>query len=262
MGNRTTSLEYSLDSSSQTQDHQEFCKEDASYPLRIKAEMAFSAKTAVPPGDSTIIKQTYDEKQEQDSNEFEEQMVLTELQDALERIQEDIFTVEDIYYNEVQVMSHVGIHRGTLEQSDFREWDTDTLLFLKDKADYLQHIQRCLPRLHYEIMPSSLRELAFLGPSMQTFINDWNPDGVKRGAELERVEALLFYNQLKKNGIEHSSHELFEKSNYLWDEYCIPYNKRRKLQLVEVEMVSLIMCDVLPCNYLEQGFWVDDENQG
>ena len=76
--------------------------------------MAFSAKTAVPPEDSTTIKQTYNEKQEQDSNEFDEQMVLTELQDALERIQEDIFIVEDINYNNEQVMSHIGIHRGTL----------------------------------------------------------------------------------------------------------------------------------------------------
>ena len=27
-------------------------------------------------------------------------------------------------------------------------------------------------------------------------------------------------------------------------------------------MVSLIICDVLPCNYSEQGIWVDDESQG
>ena len=62
--------------------------------------------------------------------------------------------------------------------------------------------------------------------------------------------------------MEHSFQELFEKLNYLWDEYGIPYNKRRKLLLVEIEMVSLIMCDVLPCNYSEQGIWVDDESQG
>ena len=156
-------------------------------------------------------------------------MVLTELQDALERIQEDIFTVEDINYNEEQAMSHIGIHESTLDQSDFREWATDTTLFLKDKTDYLQHIQRCLPRLHDEIIPSSLRELAFLGPSTRNFKNDWKPDGVERGSELERVGASLFYNQLKKNGMEHSFQELFEKINYLWDKYGIPYNKRRKI---------------------------------
>ena len=90
----------------------------------------------------------------------------TELQDALERIQEDIFTDENINYNKKQVMSHIRIYKSTLDQSNFREWATDTPLFLKDKTDYLQHIQRYLPRLHNEIMPSSLRELAFLGPSM------------------------------------------------------------------------------------------------
>ena len=62
MGNRTTNLEYLSDSSSQTQEHQDFCKEDTSHPPRIKAEVAFSAKTAMPPEDSTTIKQTYDEK--------------------------------------------------------------------------------------------------------------------------------------------------------------------------------------------------------
>ena len=135
MGNRTASLEYSSDSSSQTQEHQDLCKEDISHPPRIKAEVAFSAKTAMPPEDSTTIKQTYDEKQEQDNNEFEEQLFSTDLQETLERIQEDIFTVEDINYNKEQAMSHIGIHKNTLDQSDFREWATDTTLFLKDKTD-------------------------------------------------------------------------------------------------------------------------------
>ena len=46
------------------------------------------------------------------------------------------------------------------------------------------------------------------------------------------------------------------------DEYGVPCNKRKKLLLVEIEMVSLLMCDVLPSNYSEQGIWVDDESQG
>ena len=71
-------------------------------------------------------------------------MVSTELQDALERIQEDILTVEHINYNKEQVMSHIRIHKGTVDQSDFREWATDTSLFLKDNTDYSQHIQRFL----------------------------------------------------------------------------------------------------------------------
>ena len=138
--NRTTSLEYSSDSNSQTQDHQESCEDDVSQPPRIKTEVDFLAKAAMPPEDSSTIKQTHNEKQEQDNNEMEEQLVSTEVQDALERIQEEIFTVEDINNNEEQVMLHISIHKGTLDQSDFREWATDTALFLKDKTDYSQYI--------------------------------------------------------------------------------------------------------------------------
>ena len=72
----------------------------------------------------------------------------------------------------------------------------------------------------------------------------------------------MFFNQLKRNGMEHSFKDLYQKLNQLWDEYGIPYQKRRKLLLVEIEMVSLIMCDVLPSNYREQGIWVDDTSQG
>ena len=76
------------------------------------------------------------------------------------------------------------------------------------------------------------------------------------------TESSLFYNQLKKNGIQHSFEDLYQKLNKLWDEYDIPYNKRRKVLLVEIEMVSPIMCDVLPSNYSEEGFQVDDGSQG
>ena len=68
-----------------------------------------------------------------------------------------------------------------------------------------------------------------------------------------KIITFIFYDQLKKNGMEHSFKDLYQKLNYLWDEYGIPYNKRKKLLLVEIEMVSLLMCDVLPSNYSEQG---------
>ena len=55
----------------------------------------------------------------------------------------------------------------------------------------------------------------------------------------------------------------FMKNYIFWDEYGIPYNKRKKLLLVEIEMISLLICDVLPCNYYsEQGIWVGDKSQG
>ena len=38
--------------------------------------------------------------------------------------------------------------------------------------------------------------------------------------------------------------------------------REKKLLLVEIEMVSLLMCDVLPYNYSEQGIWVNDKSQG
>ena len=55
---------------------------------------------------------------------------------------------------------------------------------------------------------------------------------------MERIESSLFYNQLKKNDMEHSFKDLYQKLNYIWDEYGIPYNKRKKLLLVEIEMVT------------------------
>ena len=99
--------------------------------------MAFSANIAMSPEESTSIKQTEEERQKKEHDEIDEQTVPTELQIAPERIQEEIFTVEDINYNKEQVMSHIGIHKGTLEQSNFREWAKDTSLFLKDEIDCL-----------------------------------------------------------------------------------------------------------------------------
>ena len=62
--------------------------------------------------------------------------------------------------------------------------------------------------------------------------------------------------------MDQSFKQLYEELNDMWDQYGIPYNKRKKLLLVEIKMISLLMCDVLPSNYSEQGIWVDDESQG
>ena len=35
----------------------------------------------------------------------------------------------------------------------------------------------------------------------------------------------------------------------MWDTHDIPYNKRYNLLLVDIEMVSLLMCGILPYNY-------------
>ncbi len=72
----------------------------------------------------------------------------------------------------------------------------------------------------------------------------------------------MFFHQLKLHGMDHSFKQLIEELQIMWDKYGIPYNKRKKLLLVEIEMVSLLMCDVLPCNYSEQGIWLNDMSQG
>ena len=46
------------------------------------------------------------------------------------------------------------------------------------------------------------------------------------------------------------------------DEHVIPCNKRRVLLFVGIEMILLLLCDVLLCNYSKQGIWMDEENQG
>ena len=62
--------------------------------------------------------------------------------------------------------------------------------------------------------------------------------------------------------MDNSFKKLYKELHLILDEYGIPYNKSRKLLLVEIEMISLLMCDVLPYNYIEQGIWLNDESQG
>ena len=133
---------------------------------------------------------------------------------------------------------------------------------MKDNADYKDKIKSDLPRLHDNIFPVSLREMAYMGDVCDSPTTDWEPDGIERGLELERIEASLFYHQLKLYGLDNSFKELFSMLNEMWDIHSIPYNKRYNLLLVEIEMVSLLMCDILPCNYSEQGLWVNDPSQG
>ena len=56
---------------------------------------------------------------------------------------------------------------------------------------------------------------------------------------------LFHIHKLNLYGMNHSFKKPFEELQMLWDEYEIPYNKRKKLLLVETEVVSLLMYDVL-----------------
>ena len=105
--------------------------------------------------------------------------------------------MEEIKKQEEHAQTYIGNNRSTLKQEELREWAKD-ITFLKDKTDYTLHIQNKLPRPHDLILPSYLREFAFLGSNLRTFIEDSKVDGIERGAELERIESSLFHNQLKK----------------------------------------------------------------
>ena len=123
------------------------------------------------------------------------------------------------------------------------------LSHIQDNHNYTKFIQEKLPRLHDQIIPSSLREKDFLEPMLQASKPDWKIDGLERALELEQIEESMFYNQIKLHGMDHSFKKLIEELHLMWDEYGIPYNKRKRLLLVEIEMVSLLMCDVLPYSY-------------
>ena len=93
--------------------------------------------------------------------------------------------------------------------------------------------------------------MAFLEPMLQASKSDWKIDGLERALELEQIEESMFFNQIKLHRMDHSFKILIEELYLMWDEYGIPYNKRKRLLLVKIEMVSLLMCDVLPYNHSE-----------
>ena len=182
-------------------------------------------------------------------------------QAQLRRIKDEIRMLEEIEDNKNTITFCIK-HEETTQQ-DLCVFDIAMdLSHIHDKTDYTDFIQEKLPRLHDQIIPSSLREIAFLEPMLHPSMSDWMTDGLERALELERIEASMFFHQLKLHGMDHSFKLLIQELQEMWDEYGIPYNKRKKLLLVEIEMVSLLMCDVLPCNYSEQGIWLNDISQG
>ncbi len=65
-------------------------------------------------------------------------------------------------------------------------------------------------------------------------ISDWSVDGLERAVEQERIENSMFFNQIKLHGIDQSFKQLYEDLHTIWDQYGVPYNKRKKLLLVEI----------------------------
>ena len=185
----------------------------------------------------------------------------TVIQEELKRINKEIEMLNNIEENKDSINFCMKEEETTEQDLSMFDVAMD-LSHISDKKDYTNFIQEKLPRLHDQITPSSLREIAFLEPMLQTSISDWPADGLERALELERIEGSMFFHQLKLHGMDHSFKQLIEELHKMWDEYGIPHNKRKKLLLVEIEMVSLLMCDVLPCNYSEQGIWLNDMSQG
>ena len=79
----------------------------------------------------------------------------------LVKINDEIKLMEEIKTQEEHAQTYRGNHRSTLKQEELREWAKDTK-FLNDKTDSVLHIQNKLPRLHDQVLPSSLQEFAFL----------------------------------------------------------------------------------------------------
>ena len=221
-------------------------------------EFAYSAKVMTGTDlTNNTLKQVNNEQQDTKT----EETVDTIQQELLKSIKNEIDMLHEIEVNKDSVNFYIK-EEDTFQGDSIILEEAMDISHIKDKQDYTKHINDKLPRLHDQIIPSSLREISFLGPMLETSISDWSVDGVERGVELERIENSMFFHQLKLHGMDQSFKQLYEELNEIWDQYGVPYNKRKKLLLVEIEMISLLMCDVLPLNYREQGIWVDDISQG
>ena len=135
---------------------------------------------------------------------------------------------------------------------------------IQDHTNYTDEINKTLPKLFDQFYPPSNREMAFIHQDLLNLKNneDWLPFGLERGLELERIQSTMFYNQLMTNNMTIGWNKLYEFLQEHWDALGIPYKNRHKLMTTELEFASLLMCDVLPKNYKEQGIWVNDPSQG
>ena len=83
---------------------------------------------------------------------------------------------------EIDMLHEININKESvnfhLKQEDTFNEDTIMLKIvinmnhIKDKTDYTRHIKEKLPRLHDQVFPNSLQEIAFLGPTLCPSITD------------------------------------------------------------------------------------------
>lgn len=89
---------------------------------------------------------------------------------------------------------------------------------------------------------------------------DWSPFLVytKRKREVKRIENILFYHQMKKNGYKHSWEEICSKINAQYNALSIPHKDRMELYQKEIEfllilLLLLLLHDLPLDNYHNQG---------
>jgi len=130
------------------------------------------------------------------------------------------------------------------------------ILLLKD---YKKKIKQSLPNWKTILHPVSSQELFYQEKAITTIKTiDWSPFGPERKKELRRIENSLFYHQMKKNGYAHAWKEAYTRTNNQCNALGIPYKNRMKLYQKEIEYLSLMLHDVLPENYHNEGIYPND----
>ena len=174
--------------------------------------------------------------------------------------------------NLIFISRHVNRVKATLSKSSsfnkpnyVREMATN-LEHIQGYRDYTDEINRTLPKLHDQFYPPSNKELTFIEEDLVSLKGrvDYSPFGLERGLELERIQSSMFYNQLSINNMAIGWNTVYKFLQQHWDALGIPYIyiNGNKLMIIEMEFISLLMCDVLPKKYKEQGIWINEPSQG
>ena len=121
--------------------------------------------------------------------------------------------------------------------------------------DHYKLFRRTVPSWRAVLFPVSTREMSFNNSSIASHMDDldWSPFGKERREEIKMIENSMFYYQLKVNGYTHAWKEIYTKINEQCNALGIPYKRRMLLYLKEIEYLSLMLHDVLPSHYNEQG---------
>ena len=153
------------------------------------------------------------------------------------------------------------------KQDDINLFD-DKNLENMNQLDELYDIQdnfydkiKSLPVLESVLFPVSIKtahSLQFLLEDDRS--PDWSPFGQERSRELQKFENSIIGYQLKTNNLDHAWKTLYTEINKQCNVLGIPYKFRNKMFIKELEYLSLIMHDVLPYNYQEQGIFPQDKS--